>query len=166
MVHQREDAQPPRVGGNRLRQTSEGKAVDEDPRSILHAGQRRAQAGSGQGVRIREGPLETVHRDPPAPAPQPGDHPCIVDVAPGLLVQRAGHDQVQLEPGCGHGRPSYLPQATWDSCSVTAIDVIPCAPGPSSPARAADASRSKISRARNSVVVFRPANAGSSSRLR
>ena len=164
MVHQGEDAQASPVRDDRAGQAAQRQPVDEHPRSVAEPGQHAVQTRPRRGVGVGERPLQAVHVDPPAAALQSGRHPRVVDVPACLLVERAGHDQVQA--GRAHGRPSYRPHATWDSCSVTAMEVTPPAPAPRSPARIAAASLSKISRARNSVVVFRPANAGSSSRLR
>ena len=162
MVHEGQDTQPPAVRGDRFRQ--ERQPVDEHPRSVREPGQHPVQARPRRRIGVGERPFQAVHVHAPAAAPQSGRHAGVVDVPAGSLVERAGRDQVQA--GRAHKLPSKRPQAMWDSCSVTAIEVTPPAPAPSSPARIAAASRSKISRARNSVVVFRPANAGSSSRLR
>ena len=100
---------------------------------------------------------------------QPVDHATVVDGAAGARLDRArerGSTERIAMKDCGPEpldaegggrRPSNDAEATCDSCSVTRTDSIAPAPGPRSPRPIAASMRSKTTRARNSVVVFRPA---------
>ena len=103
-MHEGENAQPGALGPDRRRQPPEGQTVDDHPRAVGKAGQRRRQPLAGAGVGRGEGPGHAVHGDLPARGPQPVDHPAVVDVAPGLLVDGTGDDDVQAESA--HTGPS------------------------------------------------------------
>src|SRR5690606_9230702 len=83
--------------------------------------------------------------------------------AEALAAELIMQDTQRLSRGAAPDTlPSYAAHATCDSCKVTRMDSIPAAAWPNSPARSLPARRSKISLARNSVVVLRPRNSASS----
>ena len=88
----------------RLRKPPQRQTVDEDPRPIGQITEGPAEAGPRPCVRLGERPVELVHDDLPPQAPQTLDHPGVVDVPAGPLVQRAWHDHVQR--GADHTSPS------------------------------------------------------------
>ena len=92
------------LGPDRRRQPPEGQTVDDHPRAVGKAGQCRRQPLAGAGGGRGKGPGHAVYGDPPARGPQPVDHPAVVDVAPGLLVDGTGDDDVQAESA--HTGPS------------------------------------------------------------
>src|SRR5262245_10114012 len=102
---------------------------------------------------------------PPLTRSQSVDHAAVVFVAPRSCFDIAGDDKGNPHAGKTAGDPSNDAHATWDSCSVTRTSVIPRAPVPRRPSWIALVTRLKISLARNSVVVFRFLNSGTSSRF-
>ena len=99
MMHESQNAQPGALGAHRSRQPAEGQPVDEHPVSVGEAGQGRAHPGPGADIGRREAAGQAVHVDPPAPGAEPVDHSPVVDVAPGLLVEGAGDDDVEADHG-------------------------------------------------------------------
>src|SRR5580692_3628489 len=98
----------------------------------------------------------------PAQVAQTRDHAAVIDVPAGRRLQVTGNDELQQTHA--HRRlssPSNAAQATCDSCRVTRKALTDAAEGPSRPSRIAWVRRSKTVRARNSVVVLRPAKSDS-----
>ena len=85
-------------------QPTEGQPVDYDSRAIRKLDQGPCEAGSCPHVRLVKVPTELVHYYLPTQPPQPHDHPGVVDVAAGALVQRAWDDHVEF--GTAHTEPS------------------------------------------------------------
>src|SRR5262245_56787020 len=104
----------------------------------------------------------------PARRAQSVDYMAIVDVAAGAGIEIARHDEhcSVRHPEAASVLSSNDAEATWDSWSVTRICSTASPPGPRSPLLAAVVNLLKITWARNSVVVLRPANSGTSSRFR
>src|SRR5439155_26692163 len=99
----------------------------------------------------------------PPPRARRGVYPSIVFVPAGSRFDRSGNDEGDV---AAHTAASNDADATCDSCSVTRILRIARPSDPRPPLRIAAATRSNTVFARTSVVVLRPANAASSSRLR
>ena len=96
-MHQGENSQSPALGVDRRRQPPEGQTVDDHPRAVGEPGQRRRHPRAGAGVVGGKRARHAVHVDPPALPSQPVDHAAVVNVPPGLLVQRARDDYVQAD---------------------------------------------------------------------
>ena len=125
----------------------------------------RATSGPASGQASGTSCTTTVQPSPARPATELG----VVAVAaagPARVVVPCREQQVDDPCAVGHSARSYAAQATCDSCRVTTIPASSRAASPSSPACTRSASRSAIVRASSSVVVFTPANSGTSSRLR
>ncbi len=187
-MHERDDPKPRRRALDFVRQHAERQAVDDDDapcREVRQNARRLFAFGRG---RRREPAAQLPHVDPPPVVAQRLDQTPIVFVAARSGVEAPGHDehyraQAIAKPSVASdarahscvsrqsqptaGRPSNDADATCDSCSVTrTLSIAFASRRPSAPRRTAAARRSKTTRARNSVVVLRPANAGSSSRFR
>src|SRR4029077_20216526 len=102
------------------------------------------------------------HVDRAARRAQAVHHVTVEEIAAGELIKRP-RDQEGDHPN----GPSKAAQATGDSRTTMRSEArAPAVPGPSAPSATRVFSRRKISPARNSVVVLRPRNSGSSSRSR
>src|SRR5687768_10074085 len=146
-----------------LRHHAEGEAIDHDRtgfRGCEKPGQRKL---ARRAVRIRERATEVDHLDLPAKRAQFRDDAFVIGEAAGRRVEAPWHrERRALHESCA----SYQARATCDSERVTRIAFSSLALRPNLPPRAAAASRSKMCLVRNSVVVLRPLNSGTSSRLR
>ena len=142
--------------------SSKRKAVDDNE---ALPGKRR-KLRRGEGARCRRGPRKVAAQvdetNLPAEVGKLRDHPAVVAVAAGRSRKVARYGDGHL---AYHNGASYQARASGDSAMVTRIAASSRPSRPSRPARAASASRSKTYLVRNSVVVFTPANCGSSSRL-
>ena len=104
MVDERQETEPPAMHAGRLGQRSQGQSVDDDPRAVGNVDESPVQAGGRLGVDVWKRAVEFVNGDLPSEPTQPIDHPGIVEVTPRSLVERTGHDHVEL--GADHTDPS------------------------------------------------------------
>src|SRR5579859_19448 len=172
-MDQDQDVEPPGLGRQRFLERGQRQPVDADRGPVRQRAQARCGARLGSPVGVRKLAEQLQQPDRAAGGPQPVNDPLVIKIAAGDLFDRAGHDEGD---GTGHGKarkggpvqsgPSKPAQATGDSRSTTCSESsAPAVPGPSAPAATRAFRRSCSTPARNSVVVFLPANSGSSSRL-
>ncbi len=162
MVDERHETQPRGFALHERGHHAARESVHEDCGAVRNRRQRRRRFDKRGVRRPRKTVREVADVHTPAEPAQPLDDAPVVDVAAGRRVEASGDDETRSTSR----RPSNDADATCDSCSVTRMLSTADAPVPSSPRPRAAATRSKIVRARTSVVVLRPLNAGSSSRLR
>ena len=103
-MDQREQPQPGALGAHQLGQRAHGEPVDDHARARGQARQRAGQAAPRAAVARGKLARELVHRDLPAAAAQAVDDARVVDVAARPLVERTGHEK--MEVGGAHTGPS------------------------------------------------------------
>ena len=111
MMDERQDPEPPVVRADRLGKGAHGQTIDDDACVIGELGQRLREAGTSARVHVRKVAVEVVDDHPPPEPSQPGHHARVVDVAAGPLVERAGHDDVEL--GRGHRYGAIFEMTSW-----------------------------------------------------
>src|SRR4051794_34633247 len=146
-----------------IRQDAERQTVYDDERPVGDVREHPLSLGECCTIRCRIGAGQTHDADRPSARTQASDDLAIVSIPAGSGAEITGNHEPEISR---HRRdvvtgPSYAAQATCDSWSVILSDAMPRACSPSSPSEIAAQTRSKITRARNSVVVLRPANAAS-----
>ena len=103
-MDQAKDAEPFAMPTHHLGQAAHCQTIDNHAGTIRQVAEYVREAGSGARIGLGERALELVHRHLPATPSEPVDHPCIVDIAAGALVQGTRHHD--LERLLAHSRPS------------------------------------------------------------
>src|SRR2546430_1604265 len=161
-MHEGDELQPLGLTLEAISEPKEREPIDHRDGAFGQSGKRRARCLAREVIGIRKFARELDRLDRPAFGAQSLDDMAVEQIPARELIERAG-DQERNHPS----GPSKAAQATGDSRTTIRSEArAPAVPGPSalSPIRAF--SLRKISPARNSVVVLRPRNSGSSSRFR